>query len=104
MVSPRCIQGSAILSIQRIKTKVKKIYFCSISLTLIDANCSETENVVNLIPSDFNGDSIIDLMVIFKNGTNNYLSIRVYFGNKTSKNQNDICNKREKKSKHLFKC
>ena len=35
-------------------------------------------------------------MVIYKNSTNDYLSVRVYFGNKTSKNENDICNEKKK--------
>ena len=46
---------------------------------------------MNLIPGDFNGDSVIDLMIIHGNQSNKYLSMRLLYGNKTSKNQNDIC-------------
>jgi hypothetical protein len=36
-------------------------------------------------------------MVIYKDSSNDYLSVRVYFGIKTYKNENDICNEKKKK-------
>jgi hypothetical protein len=52
---------------------------------------NDSANVVNIVPGDFNGDSIMDIIVVYNipSVDSNY-HISLFMGNKSSKYTNDI--------------
>ena len=44
---------------------------------------------MNIVPGDFNGDSVMDILVVYKSDSNS-LKISLFLGNKSQVNQNDL--------------
>jgi hypothetical protein len=46
--------------------------------------------IVNVVPGDFNGDSIVDMLVVFKNGEETTFQMIMFLGKKASRYENDF--------------
>ncbi len=45
--------------------------------------------IVNIVPGDFNGDSVIDMLVVYKI-SDTKMQMSLFLGNKTSRYDNDF--------------
>jgi hypothetical protein len=53
-------------------------------------NATRATNVVNIVPGDFNGDSIIDMLVVYDTETRGEFRMSLFLGRKQSRYENEI--------------